>query len=109
VLRAEEPIHWYKAQIAQTRAVWTRRLPTILADYVRRQHVNRSFVLLSQQYAACVPQLMQTERRSVPRFIRGSDPGSPLRVVPARIGAELSQLLPALMRRASDAENLGRR
>jgi len=57
VLRAEEPIHRYNAQMAQTRSVWARRLPAILADYVRRQHIDRSFVLLSRQYAACVPQL----------------------------------------------------
>jgi hypothetical protein len=97
VLRPEEPIHWYNAQIARTRPVWARRLPTILADYVRRQQISRSFVLLSQQYAACVPKLTQAERRFVPSFIRGVDTGSAMRVVPGSIGAELSELLPALM------------
>jgi len=109
VLRAEEPIHRYNAQMAQTRSVWARRLPAILADYVRRQHVDRSFVLLSRQYAACVPQLTQTEQRMVPTFTRGRDPGSAIREVPARIGAELSQLLPALLRGPSDPRGSGRR
>jgi hypothetical protein len=103
VLRAEEPIHWYNAQMAQTKPVWARRLPAILGDYIRRQRINRSFVLLSRQYAECVPVLTETERRLVPTFTRGRDPGSAIQVVPARIGAELSQLLPALVRGTTDA------
>lgn len=99
VLRAEEPIHWYNAQMANTRPVWAQRLPAILADYVCRQHVDRSFVLLSRQYAACVPQLTQTEQRKVPTFTPGRDPGSAIREVPARIGAELSHLLAAFLGR----------
>jgi hypothetical protein len=97
VLRAEEPIHRYNAQMTRTQLVWAPRLPVILADYVRRQRIDRSYVLLSQQYAACVPQLTSTERRSVPRFTRGLDQGAPIRVIPSRIGAELSKLLPKLM------------
>lgn len=96
MLRAEEPIHWYNAQMANTRPVWARRLPAILANYVRRQHVDRSFVLLSRQYAAYVPQLTQTEQRKVPTFTRSRDRGSAIREVPARIGTELSHLLAAL-------------
>jgi hypothetical protein len=108
VLRAEEPIHRYNAHMAQTRSVWARRLPAILADYVRRQHIDRSFVLLSRQYAACVPQLTQTEQRMVPTFTRGRDPGSAIREVPARIGSELSRLLPALLRGLADTRGSAR-
>jgi Peroxide stress protein YaaA len=101
VLRAEELIHHYKAHLGtQTRTVWTRRLPVILADYVRRQHVHRSYVLLSRQYATCVPPLTPTETRYVPAFTRGIDRGSPMREVPAHIGTELSQLLAALVSRS---------
>jgi hypothetical protein len=108
VLRAEEPIHKYNAQIAQTRSVWAQRLPAILTDSVRRQQISRSFVLLSQQYAACVPPLTPNERRFVPEFIRGRDRGSAMRVVPGRIGTELSELLPELMARSSETGRPGR-
>jgi hypothetical protein len=108
VLRAEEPIYRYSAQMAQTRSVWAQRLPAILADYVCRQDIDRSFVLLSRQYAACVPQLTQTEQRMVPTFTRGRDPGSAIREVPARIGSELSRLLPALLRGSADTRDSGR-
>lgn len=108
VLRAEEPINWYNAQIAQTKSVWAQRLAAILADYVRRQKISRSFVLLSRQYAECVPPLTSAERRSVPMFTRGRDVGSAMRVVPGRIGAELSELLPALMASVSEPGRPGR-
>jgi hypothetical protein len=98
VLRAEEPIHSYKAHLGtQTRSVWAARLPVILTDYVHRQGVRRSYVLLSQQYAACVPRLTPTESRSVPTATRGRGQPSPMQVVPARIGTELNGLLPKLI------------
>jgi cytoplasmic iron level regulating protein YaaA (DUF328/UPF0246 family) len=37
VVRAEEPIHNYNAHLGtQTKAVWSRRLPVVLRDYVQR-------------------------------------------------------------------------
>lgn len=84
-------------QIVRTRSMWAQRLPSILANYVRRQQISRSFVLLSKQYAACVPTLTPAERRFVPSFTPGRDSGSAMRVVPGRIGAELSIMLPALL------------
>jgi hypothetical protein len=97
VLRAEEPIHWYEAYLGNTRSVWARRLPAILAEYVARQKVIHSYVVLSSVYSACVPPLTPTERRFVPSFTRGIDHGSPMTEVPARVGAELADLLPALI------------
>lgn len=97
VVRAEEPIHRYNARIGQTKSVWKGRLPTILRDYVGRQQIRRSFVLLSKHYADCVPRgLTADEHWCVPTFDRQHDQGAPVRVVPARIGAELQRVLAAL-------------
>lgn len=99
VVRAEEPIHRYNAHLGtQIRSIWQRTLPTILRDYVRRQHMGRSFVLLSQQYAQCVPRLTPTEERTVPTFTRGRDEGAAMRVVPQRIEMELSHVLSGILR-----------
>ncbi len=97
VVRAEEPIHRYHAHLGtQTRTVWSRRLPSILRSYVDRQGITHSHVLLSTQYAACVPRLSATEERFVPEFIRGRDHGAPMRIVPARIGDRLHRVLNTL-------------
>lgn len=99
VLRAEEPIHSYNAHLGtQTRHVWSTRLPHILRDYVARQRITRSLVLLSTQYAACVPQLTSDEYRFVPTFDRTSDKGSAMQAVPAKIGFELLRQLQSLLR-----------
>jgi hypothetical protein len=97
-VRAEERIHPYNAHLGtQTRHVWSSRLPSILRDYVARQGITRSFVLLSSQYAACVPQLTPDEYRFVPTFDRARDGGSAMQVVPAKIGEELRRQLPKVL------------
>jgi hypothetical protein len=68
----------------------------ILRNYVEQNQINESVVLLSQQYAACVPALTANERRFVPSFRRGVDEGAALRVVPAIIGSELANTLATL-------------
>jgi cytoplasmic iron level regulating protein YaaA (DUF328/UPF0246 family) len=97
VVRPEEPIHNYNAHLGtQTKGVWSRRLPVILRDYVERNQIDESIVLLSQQYAACIPALTANERRFVPSFRRGVDEGAALQVVPAMIGSELASTLASL-------------
>jgi hypothetical protein len=98
VVRAEEPIHKYQAHLGtQTRSVWARRLPEILQSYVQLQGITHTLVLLSQQYAACVPELTSDERRFVPTFSRDHDQGPAVRVVPAKIGEELRRVLDAMV------------
>ena len=97
VVRAEEPIHSYNAHLGtQTRSIWSSRLPQILRSYVERQGIKTSYVLLSTQYAACVPRLTNDEYRYVPQFVRGRDSGSPIQVVPTKIGEELHRVLGTL-------------
>jgi hypothetical protein len=104
VVRAEERIHRYNAHLGtQTRHVWSSRLPVILRDYVARQGITRSFVLLSSQYAACVPRLTPDEYRFVPTFDRARDQGSAMQVVPAKIGSELRRQLPRILAAAPRA------
>ena len=92
-----KPIHKYNAHLGtQTKGVWFRRLPMILHDYLERNQINESIVLLSQQYAACVPELTASERRYVPSFRRGVDEGAAMQVVPALIGSELASTLASL-------------
>jgi hypothetical protein len=97
VVRPEEPIHKYNAHLgSQTKGVWSRRLPVILHDYIERNQINESIVLLSQQYAACVPELTANERRFVPSFRRGVNEGAAEQVVPAMIGSVLASTLASL-------------
>jgi len=97
VICEEPPIHNYNAHLGtQTRTVWLHRLPNILNNYVDRQGLESSIVLLSRQYAACVPTLTSDEYRFVPQFSKAKDSGSPMQVVPKQIGEELSRLLAQL-------------
>ena len=95
LLRAEEPIHRYNAYLGnQTRDVWSRRLPVILRDYVARNEITRAVVVLSSAYAAVLPdRIVPDEIRIVPTFDRAADAGSPMRVVPERVGRALARVL----------------
>lgn len=56
LVRPEEPIHDYKAHLAQhTRTVWRKRFPTLLSAYVEQNEIQRAFVGLSSTYAQCLP------------------------------------------------------
>jgi hypothetical protein len=98
VVRAEEPIHRYEAHLpTQTRAVWARRLPEILRDYVAANGISRTITVVSSGYAALLPEDLTTnDTRLVPTFSRDTDSGSALRVVPERIGAHVADVLAAL-------------
>jgi hypothetical protein len=95
LVRPEEPIHYYEAQIQKTAPVWRRRVPMLLADYVERQRINRSFGAFSRQYASVVPnRLTRNDWRAVPQFSRG-DEGSPYQEVPRRVGIAVMRLIEA--------------
>lgn len=91
VLRAEEPIHSYRAHLpSETRSVWARRVPLILQDYVTRNGIRRAITVVSGGYASALPEaLCEHDVRHVPTFSRGVDSGAALRVVPERVGAEV--------------------
>lgn len=94
LVRAEEPIQLYSAHMQQTHGVWYRRLPMILHDYVARNRIRRTFGAFSRPYAAVIPdRLSEEDWRAVPRFEDLETAGSPMRVVPARVGELLSELL----------------
>jgi len=95
LVRPEEPIHYYEASIQRTSSVWRRRVPALLADYVERQRISRSFGAFSRQYASVVPlRLTGDDWRAVPRFSRG-DEGSAYHEVPRRVGSALMRLIEA--------------
>lgn len=89
LLRPEEPIHRYRAHMpTQTRSVWHRRLRRLLPAYVERQGIRRAYVTLSASYANCLPyDFAPEEWWAIPEFDAAVDRGSPMRVVPARVGA----------------------
>lgn len=93
LVRPEEPIHYYQAPIQSTAPVWRRRLPALLADYVARHGIRRSFGAFSRQYASVVPvRLTNNDWRAVPTFSRG-DEGSAYHEVPRRVGAAVMRLI----------------
>jgi hypothetical protein len=96
LLRPEEPIHYYEAHMpTQTRSVWTRRLPMILRDYIERNGIRRTFTAVSNAYAQCLPARLGADHEwwSIPTFDPVHDSGSAMRVVPARIGESVAELL----------------
>lgn len=95
LVRPEEPIHFYKAHLpTQTQGVWSKRLPTLLDDYTKRNDIRRTFSAFSASYAAHVPRKVSTESwRAIPEFDRQIDRGSPMRVVPEKVGALLTSLM----------------
>jgi hypothetical protein len=97
VLRAEEPIHRYKAHLNQTRSVWSRRIAPIRRDYVHTHQIKQTITVVSQAYASVVPSnLTGDDLRLVPRYSRQVDHGAPLRVIPERVGAQLAEVLAQL-------------
>lgn len=103
LLRPEEPIHWYEAQLTHTRAIWSRRISKIIEDYVARNDIRRTFGAFSRMYASVVPRLLTGQDwRAVPEFVRGRDPGSAIRVVPEQVGAALVELLRSDFRPGAD-------
>jgi hypothetical protein len=85
LLRPEEAIHNYNAQMAQTLFVWRSRIPVILRDYVRRNGIARTFGTFSRAYGKTVPDhLAEEDWRAVPFHEPGSG-GSALTVVPQRV------------------------
>jgi len=50
LLRPEEPIHWYEAQMQNTRPVWRNRLDKVLSHYLERNRIGTVFVACSKPY-----------------------------------------------------------
>lgn len=94
LLRPEEPIHFYEAQLAHTRGIWSRRVPKIIEDYVARNGIRRTFGGFSRMYSSAVPSRLTSEDwRAVPEFVRARDAGSAMHVVPKQVGESLVELL----------------
>jgi hypothetical protein len=65
-----------------------------LRDYVAHNGITRMIATVSSGYASVIPtDLTDDDTRYVPTFTRGVDQGAALRVVPARIGQQLSKVL----------------
>ncbi len=98
LLRLDEPIRRYNAQMARTRTIWRVRLPAILRDYVTRNDIRRVFGSLSTAYYDAVgPSRWGPVEADtwwyVPRFRRGIDAGSPMREVPLAVGQAVIDLV----------------
>jgi hypothetical protein len=55
LVRPEEPIHKYEAHLQQTRAIWSKRIPAVLRDYVQRNGIRRTFAVFSGSLRKCDP------------------------------------------------------
>lgn len=95
LVRPEEPIKRYSAHLpTQTRSIWTRRLRLLIPGYVAHNQIRRVLVSVSNSYAACLPRGFAPEEWwGVPAFDRDLDGGSPMQVVPERVGRMLVDLL----------------
>jgi hypothetical protein len=89
IVRAEEPIHAYKAPMGRTRSVWRAPVPVILRDYIRSNAIARTFGAFSREYESVVPDHLTGEDwRAVPSYRELSTTLPPVRAVPQRV-AEL--------------------
>lgn len=52
LIRAEEPIHLYAAEITQTRKYWADVIPEVLSEYIQRNDIRRVFIGCSSSYSA---------------------------------------------------------
>ena len=94
LLRPEEPIHNYNAQMGRMLGIWRHRLPDVLRDYVLQNGIHRTFGAFSRAYAAGVPSdLTDEDWRAIAHFDPRSDSGAPLQVVPRKVGEALVALL----------------
>lgn len=95
LVRPEEPIHDYGAHLAQhTRSVWGPRLRHLLPAYVQHNQIRRAFISVSNTYASVLPRgFAPNERWAIPTFDRAVDRGSAMRVVPAKVGRRVTELL----------------
>jgi hypothetical protein len=89
LLRAEEPIHWYEAQIQKTKSVWKYRIPLVLANYVERNEIERAIGAFSKDYAEVLPLSLPNSSWYVPSL---GQSGS-IRKVPMALGSFLLDLL----------------
>jgi hypothetical protein len=97
VVRPDEPIHKYNLQMAQTLAIWKRRLPEILADYISRNGVKRVFGALSAKYYEAVADVQCRAPDveflwRVPSHPRGAL-GSAMQEVPKAVGYAVIDLI----------------
>lgn len=93
LLRAEEPIQRYNAQMLDTLPVWRSRIPAILADYVARNDIRRTFGAFSRVYSRAVPErLTKEDWRAVPNFDELGG-GSAMTRVPERVAQLILELL----------------
>ena len=95
LVRPEEPVHEYKAHMpSQTRGVWAQRLAHLLPSYVNQNGIRKAFVAVSRSYASCLPEgFTETEWWGVPEFDPRHDHGSAMRVVPAKVGGLVVDLV----------------
>ncbi|HEV2496004.1 MAG TPA: hypothetical protein VG204_23485 [Terriglobia bacterium] len=95
LIRAEEPIHKYGAQMNRTAPVWRRVLPAVLDDYVRRNQIDEAFIAGSKQYASLLRRPQCWNRAKCHWFIAyaGRENGNPCEIVPREIGVTVRDLL----------------
>jgi len=100
LVRAEEPIHKYEAQMNRTAPVWRRVLPAVLNDYVKRNHIDEVFIAGSKQYASVLrhPQWWNSVRCRWFIAHAGRGNGNPYEIVPHEIGVTVRDLLRAACR-----------
>ncbi len=92
VVRAEEPIQYYEAQMKQTLSIWRPRFPIILRDYVEQNRIARTFGTFSREYANAVPDHLSAEDwRAVPNYRDLDSP--PVRAVPKRVAENVLEFL----------------
>jgi hypothetical protein len=95
LIRVEESIWPYEAEISRTAVVWRKVLPEVLAHYVSRNRISEVFVAGSRQYAGIISRPEWWKPATCWWFISyvGRGLGSPYRIVPTNLGTAVRDLL----------------
>jgi hypothetical protein len=95
LIRIEESINNYEAQINRTAPVWRRVLPRVLADYVSKNNIDQVFVAGSKSYVSVLnrPDWWGTAecRWFVSSVRRGN--GNAFKIVPRNLGIAVRDLI----------------
>ena len=94
LLRPEEAIHDYNAQMGKTLPAWRSRIPIILRDYVTTNGITRTFGTFSRAYGETVPDhLAEEDWRAIPSYKELASDEPAVRLVPQRVAQLVLQFL----------------
>lgn len=95
LIRIEEPICNYEAQMNRTAPIWRHVLPKVLADYISRNKIEQVFVAGSKSYLSVLRRSSWWEPANCRWFLSyvGRGNGNAYEIVPQNLGIAVRDLI----------------